>query len=83
MVESRDLEYLQDTLNVLIVIFRQYGLVANVAKSKVMSFQTGTLISRMLEDVVGQQCMGGGDTYSERLIRWIPCPDYRLELTAG
>ena len=43
MVGSRDPEWIQGPLNVPIDLFRRYRLVANVAKSKAMTFQTVTL----------------------------------------
>ena len=43
VVGSRDPQWLQVALNVLVGLFRRYGLVANVANSKAMKFQLGTL----------------------------------------
>ena len=43
-----NLEWLRVNLNVLIGPFHQYGLVANIAKSKAMICQPGTLWSGML-----------------------------------
>ena len=53
MVESRDTEWLQGALNVLIGLLLWYRMVSNAAKSKAMTFQTGTLQSEMLEEAVG------------------------------
>ena len=41
MVGSRYLEWIQGAPNLLIRIFRQYGMVANVAKYRAMTCQTG------------------------------------------
>ena len=40
LVGSRDLDWLQGYLNVIIGLFRHYKLVANVANSKAMMYQT-------------------------------------------
>ena len=53
VVGSRDLEWLQGAMNVLIGLFRRYGLVTNFVKSKAMTCQPGTLQSGMLEKSVG------------------------------
>ena len=50
VVGSRDPECPQGALNVLIGPFHRYGLVANVAKFKVMTCHPGTLQSWMLEE---------------------------------
>ena len=60
----------------LIGLFRWYGLVANVEKSKAATCQPGTLRYRILEEAVGQQCTKRIATYRARLIRRTPCPDY-------
>ena len=60
MVESRDPDWLQGNLNVIIGIFCRYGLVMNVTKSKVMICQPGALQSGMSEEVVGWRCTGRG-----------------------
>ena len=49
VVGSWDPECLQGALNVLIFLFRLYGLVENGTKSKSMTFQPVTLRSRMSE----------------------------------
>ena len=65
MVGLRDLEWLQGALNVLIGPFWWHRLVANIAKSKAMTRQPGEIKSGMSEEVVGQKCMGRGETYRE------------------
>ena len=47
VVGSRNLEWIQGSLNVLSGLFHQYGLVANVTKSKAMKYHPGTLRSGM------------------------------------
>ena len=37
MVGSRDSEWFQHAMNVLVVLFRRYGLAANAAKSRTMT----------------------------------------------
>ena len=83
MVGSRDTEWLQVTLNVLISLFRWYRLVVNVASSKAMTCQPVTLRSGISEEVVGQHCTYRVETYWDLLRIWIPCPDCGVELTTG
>ena len=83
LVGSRDPEGLQGALNVLIGLFRKYGLVANIAKSKDMMCQPGDIQYGMSEEEVGWQSMGRGVTYKERLRRRIPCTYGGVELKAG
>ena len=52
MVVFQDPEWLQGTLNVIIDLFHRYGLVANIAKSKAMKFQPGTLPSEISEEAM-------------------------------
>ena len=40
-IGSQDLGWLQEALNILISLFRRIGLMANVAKSKMMTCNTG------------------------------------------
>ena len=47
-----DPEWLHGTLNVIIGIFWRYGLVANLSKSKAMTFQLVSIWSGMLEEAV-------------------------------
>ena len=55
----------------------------NVAKSKMMICQAGTIWLGMSEDAVGQQSTGKGVTYQERLLSCLTCPDCGLDLTTG
>ena len=61
MVGSRDPNWLQGDLNVIIGLLRRYVLVANVIKSKVVICQPGALQSGMSEEAVGLSCTGIGD----------------------
>ena len=78
-----DPECLQGALNLIIGIFCQYGLVANVMKSKAMTCHTGTLRSGILEEAVGRGFTDRGETYREQLRRRIPCPYCGLKLASG
>ena len=49
MIRSRDLEWLQEAINVLIGIFIRVNLMANVAKFKTMTCQTGGINTMMSE----------------------------------
>ena len=43
MVVSRESEWIQHAMNVLVGLFRRYGLAANISKSRTMTFQPGAL----------------------------------------
>ena len=51
-MRSRDLEWIQGALNVLIRLFRWYRLLANVAKYKAMTCQMGTRWSGISDEAV-------------------------------
>ena len=52
---SRDPEWMQGALIVLIGLLRRYRLLANAAKSKAMTCHPVTLQSGMSEEVVGRR----------------------------
>ena len=83
MVGSRDAEWLQQLMNILVSLFWRYGLAANVAKSRIMTCQTGVLRSGMSEKSKALKCTGVVDSYCVRLWQHIPCPECVFELTAG
>ena len=83
MVDSRDSDWLQNAMNVLIRLFRRYSLAANVKKSRTMTFQPGELWAGMSEDAMALKCTGVGDLYRVRLRRRISCLEYEVELTMG
>ena len=61
IIRSRDLEWLQGALNILIGLFYQIGLMANVARSKTMTCHPGTICLVMSKEAVGQRSTGEGD----------------------
>ena len=67
LLVSREPEWIQVALNVLIRLFRRIGLAANVAKSKMITCQSGVIRLRMLEEAFGQCSTGEGATYQEQL----------------
>ena len=62
LVGSREPEWLQGSISVLIDLLRQYGLVDNVANYKSMTCQPGAIWSGMSEEAVGQWSTGRGAT---------------------
>ena len=74
IVYSRNSDWIQHAMNVLVGLFRSYGLVANVAKSRTMTYQTYALQTVMSEEAVALKCTGLRDSYQVRLQRRIPCP---------
>ena len=67
MVSSRYSYWLQHSMEILISIFWRYGLADNVAKSRTMTCQPGTLRSGIPEEAREHNFMGVGASYHERL----------------
>ena len=61
MVCSHDPDWMQHTMNAIVVLFRRYGLVANVTKSRTMICQPGTLREGGVGGVRGAEVHGGGE----------------------
>ena len=72
LIGSRDPEWLQEPLNVLIGLFHHIFLISNVAKFKTMTCCMGKIYSGMSEEVVGQISTGKGATYRKILQCWLP-----------
>ena len=83
MVGSCNLDWLQHAMNVLVCLFRRYGLASNVAKSRTMTCQPGALRAGILEEAMALKRTGVGDLYRVRLRRWIPFPECRVDITTG
>ena len=75
MIGSRDPEWLQGSINVIIEIFRRFGLMSNVAKSKTMTFQPGSICTGVSEEAFSQRSTREGATYKKHLQQSILCPD--------
>ena len=58
IIGSRDPEWLQGALNVLIGLIHQIGLMENFAKSQMMMCQLGEIRLGMSEEVVGWKSTG-------------------------
>ena len=58
------------------------GLVANVAKSKIIMCHTEMIRSEMPEEAFGLHSTGEGETYWELLTGKLPFLDCRVEITA-
>ena len=63
MVGSRDKDWLQHSMNILVDLFLWHGLVVNVAKSCTMACQPGALLSGMSAEAKSLKCTGVGDSY--------------------
>ena len=59
-VGSRNPDWLQHTMNVLVVLFRRYGLATNVANSCIITCHTEALWAGMSEEAMALKCTGGG-----------------------
>ena len=73
----------QGGLDIIVGLFRQVGLMSNIAKSKIITCWPGTILLGMPEEVLGRRITGRGATYQEILRRWITYPDYGVDFTAG
>ena len=71
MVRSRDQDCLQHAMNDLVSLFRSYGLVSNVTKSRTMTCQPGALRAGMLEEAMALKYKRVGDLYQVRPQRQI------------
>ena len=83
MAGSRDVEWLHHLMNVLVGLFRRYGLAANVAKYRTMTCQPGTLRLGMSAEAKDLKCAGVEDSYHVRLWKRTPLPECGVELTVG
>ena len=70
-------------MNVLVGLFRKYGLATNVAKSRTIKYQTSALRAGMPEEAMALKCTGVGELYWVRLQKRIPCPECGFEITTG
>ena len=83
MVGSCDSDWIQNAMNVLVGLFRSYGLVANIAKSRKMICQLSALWAGMSEEALAIKCTVVGYLYQVRLQSWIPCPEFGFKMAAG
>ena len=58
MVGSREPDWLQYTINVLVRLFRRYSMADSVAKSRTMTCQPGSLRAGILEEAMVLKCTG-------------------------
>ena len=58
MIGSRDPEWLQGNINVIIGLFRRVVLMANVEKSNTMTFQTGDIHKWMSDEAFSTRITG-------------------------
>ena len=82
MVVSRDLDWLQHAMNILVGIFRSYDLAANVSKSRIITCQPSALRAGILEEAMALKFTGVGYSYRVRLRRRIPCLECGVDLAA-
>ena len=70
-------------MNILVGLFRSYGLEANVSKSHTITCQPGALRVGMSEEAIELNCAGVGELYRVRLRRRIPFQECGVGLTVG
>ena len=72
MIRSREPEWIQGAINVIINPFRGFRLVSNVAKYKTMACQPGKICTGIPEETFSRGSKGEGGTYPEHLKLHIP-----------
>ena len=83
MIGWRGPEWIQGDINVLVILFRRVGLMANVAKSNTMTCQPGAICTGISEEAFSWNRKGEGSTYQELLWWCITCPYCGVELRHG
>ena len=81
MIRSKDPEWIQGSINALVVLFRRVGLMDNVEKSNTITCQPGEICTGMSEEEFGRRITGEGVKYREYLWWLIPFPDCGVDLT--
>ena len=80
MIGSREPECPQGAINVLIRLFRRFGLISNVEKSKTKTCQPGVICTGISEEGFSRSSKVGGATYRYHLLWHIPCTYCGVEL---
>ena len=62
LLDSRNSDGINGSLNILIGMFRWIGLAANIAKSKTIKLYPGEIRSEMSEEMFGRNSIGKGAT---------------------
>ena len=80
LLGSREPEWIQGALSILIGMFWRIRLASNVAKSKITMCQLGAIGPGMSEEIFYRSSTGEGETKPERMRRKMPCPDHGVEM---
>ena len=83
MVGSRDPEWIQEWINVLIGLFRSVRLMANVEKYNTTTCQLRKIHTGVSDEAFSWKSKGEGFTYQECLQLHTPFPDCGVDITAG
>ena len=73
MVVSRDDEWLQHSMKVLVSLFLKYSLAANINKPNMITFQPGALRLGVSSESKALRCTGVGYSYRMRLRQHFTC----------
>ena len=60
---SHESDWIHHATDIMVGLFRRYGLAANVSKSRIMTCQAGALRAGMSEEAMAFKCTGVGDSY--------------------
>ena len=83
MVGSRDQNWLQTSLDVLVALFRSIGLQTNTSKTKTMTCYPGFIRTGHSTAASTRRHTGQGDSYRERQRRRVTCPECNKDLAAS
>ena len=83
LIGSRDNQWLQMALDVLVALFRRCGLRTNTDKTKVMTCLPGHIRGSLSDPAYRRRLDGHGDSYRQRKRRRVNCPECDQDLSTG
>ena len=83
LIGSREDQWLQQAMDVLVGVFRRVGWAANVGKTKTMTCFPGSMRTGLSNQAYERRVTGQGDSYRQRLHRRLPCPECGKNLAVG
>jgi len=83
LLGSRDAEWLQQALDVLVDLFMRLGLYTNTTKTVTMTCTPGYIRTHQSDTTYGRRIGGGGLSYRERQRRRVECPECGKSMAEG
>ena len=75
LLSTKDREWLQKALDLLVSLFERIGLKTNESKTKLMVCLPAVKATRMTDGAYKRRMTGEGESYRERQRRKVTCPD--------